>query len=63
MKWLRTDMGSQAADLDVSVGAADVVRILIESDQETNGKFLNIRVPGWEDAKGPNQYDGAEVVW
>lgn len=63
MKWLRTDMGSQAADLDVSVGAADVVRILIESDQETNGKFLNIRVPGWEDAAGPNKYDGAEVVW
>lgn len=56
-------MGSQAADLDVSVGAAEVIRILIESNQETNGKFLNIRVPGWEDAKGPNKYDGAEVVW
>ena len=63
IKWLRTDMGSQDADLDVSVGAAEVVRILMESNQTTNGKFLNIHVPGWENAEGPNKYDGAEVVW
>jgi hypothetical protein len=30
---------------------------------ESNGKFLNIRVPGWENNPGLNQYDGKELPW
>ena len=30
---------------------------------EQNGKFLNIRVPSWEENPGFNQYDGKEVPW
>ncbi|KAK5097919.1 hypothetical protein LTS08_006674 [Lithohypha guttulata] len=61
--WLKTDMGSAQADLDVEVGVAAVVDIILKSTVEQNGKFLNIKVDGWENAQGPNQYDGAEVPW
>ncbi|KIX03016.1 uncharacterized protein Z518_06566 [Rhinocladiella mackenziei CBS 650.93] len=61
--WLRTDMGSEHADLEVEVGAKAVLDILLKSSPETNGKFLNIHVPGWEHKEGPNQYDGAIVPW
>jgi hypothetical protein len=28
-----------------------------------NAKFLNIRVAGWEEKPGPNQYDGKDLPW
>lgn len=56
-------MGGQQADLEVAVGAKSVLDILPKDNKELNGKFLNIRVPGWEEVGGPNQYDGAEVRW
>lgn len=62
-QWLRTDLGSQYADLDVSVGAKEVRRIVLDADTSDNGKFRNILVPGWENADGPNRYDGGEVPW
>jgi len=63
MQWLKTDLGSRNADLEVNVGAKAVIDVLLNSDSESNGKFLNIRIPGWENAHGPNQYDGAGVPW
>lgn len=63
LQWLKTDMGSQNADLEIDVGAADVIRILLASDSKTNGKFLNIHIPGWENAEGPNKYNGEELPW
>ena len=56
-------MGSQNADLEVDVGGKAVIDVLLKSNSESNGKFLNIHVPGWESADGPNQYDGAAVPW
>jgi hypothetical protein len=63
LQWLKTDMGSQNADLPVEVGVEEVVRLMLKSGPESNGKFLNIHVPGWENAPGPNQYDGKEPPW
>lgn len=36
----------------------------MSAGKEDNGKFLNIRVEGWEDAgKWPNVYDGVNPPW
>ncbi|KAB8279207.1 hypothetical protein BDV30DRAFT_202351 [Aspergillus minisclerotigenes] len=62
--WLKTDLGGPRADLPVSTGAEAVTKIILEANQkDTNGKFLNIHVPGWEQTEGFNQYDGAEIPW
>lgn len=61
-QWLRTDMGSQMADLEVDVGVKEVIRIIQENGIESSGKLLNIHVPGWED-KLPNSYDGKIKPW
>ncbi|KAJ5110536.1 hypothetical protein N7532_001071 [Penicillium argentinense] len=61
--WLRTDLGSQRADLPVETGAEKVVDIVLKTGPHQNGKFVNIHVPGWEKAPGPNQYEGKEVEW
>ena len=56
-------MGSSYADLEVETGVQAVLKIILEANPEMNGKFLNIYVPGWEKASGPNQYDGQELPW
>ncbi|KAM3478158.1 hypothetical protein MY5147_002319 [Beauveria neobassiana] len=61
--WLQTDMGSQDADLDVTTGVDALKKLILSATTESNGKFYNIHVPGWEKADGPNQYDGAEIPW
>lgn len=50
-------MGGDAAHLPVSVGVADVKRMILEATPAWNGKFLNIRVPGVDG------YDGGEIPW
>lgn len=62
-QWLKTDMGSQNADLEVETGVAAVIDLMLKSGPEKNGSFLNIHIPGWENAPGPNQYDGKELPW
>ncbi|RAK88389.1 NAD(P)-binding protein [Aspergillus costaricaensis CBS 115574] len=61
--WLKTDLGSDNADLPVEVGVKSILEILHEIGRDRNGQFLNIHVPGWENAPGMNQYDGKEVPW
>ncbi|KAL2812728.1 hypothetical protein BJX63DRAFT_395965 [Aspergillus granulosus] len=61
--WLRTDLGGPNADLSVETGAKEVLRYLKEAGPDFNGRFLNILVPGWENAPGPNQYDGKDAPW
>ena len=56
-------MGSKDADLEVETGVSAVVDMIIKSGPEQNGKFLNIHIPGWENAPGINQYDGKELPW
>ncbi|KAL4815052.1 hypothetical protein BDW67DRAFT_186102 [Aspergillus spinulosporus] len=61
--WLRTDMGGQYADLPVETGAEQVLKYVKNGGKELNGRFLNIHVPGWENAPGPNQYPGGDAPW
>ncbi|KIW09788.1 hypothetical protein PV08_11888 [Exophiala spinifera] len=62
--WLKSDMGSERADLDVEVGTEATLDVIFKSTSEnTNGTFQNILVPGWENAEGPNQYDGKMIPW
>ncbi|PNP45140.1 hypothetical protein TGAMA5MH_03191 [Trichoderma gamsii] len=61
--WLKTDMGSDKADLDVATGAKAVKDLVDKADTSYNGKFYNILVSGWEHAEGINQYDGLEIAW
>ncbi|KAJ5485760.1 short chain oxidoreductase [Penicillium desertorum] len=61
--WLKTDLGTENADLPVDVGVSSVLDILYETGQDGNGRFFNIHVPGWENVTGLNQYDGKEIPW
>ncbi|EHK17317.1 uncharacterized protein TRIVIDRAFT_41881 [Trichoderma virens Gv29-8] len=61
--WLKTDMGSEKADLDVDTGAKAVWDLANKADVSYNGKFYNIHVPGWEHNPGVNQYNGLEIPW
>ncbi|KXT15252.1 hypothetical protein AC579_4849 [Pseudocercospora musae] len=61
--WLQTDLGSQNADLPVSTGVESVKDIILSSTPAQNGKFVTIKVPGWEDTQGPNKYHGGENPW
>ena len=63
IKWLKTDMGSSYADLEVEAGVQAALQLILGANPEMNGKFLNICIPGWEEATGPNQYDGGELPW
>ncbi|EHA22360.1 hypothetical protein ASPNIDRAFT_51025 [Aspergillus niger ATCC 1015] len=62
-EWLKTDMGSDDADLPVDTGVSAVLDAVLTTGKEKNGRFLNILVPGWENNPGMNQYDGKELPW
>lgn len=69
--WLKTELGSSYADLDVSVGAKCVVEALLNATPKDNKRYMNIKVAGWENGKsgakegeaGPNIYDGVDAPW
>ncbi|KAL2074163.1 hypothetical protein VTL71DRAFT_7941 [Oculimacula yallundae] len=62
--WLKTDLGGgDMADLPAAVGAKASLEKIIAAGKEENGKFLNIRVEGYEDVEGPNRYDGKNPGW
>ncbi|CAI6242860.1 unnamed protein product [Periconia digitata] len=61
--WIKTDLGGSHADLSIEQGVNGVYDVVVRVNKEDNGKFFNIHVPGWENADGPNQYDGKEVSW
>ncbi|EQK99434.1 hypothetical protein G6O67_008621 [Ophiocordyceps sinensis] len=60
--WLKTDLGTTNADLDVAQGVSAALDLILGADRKMNGKFYNIRVPGWEEVDG-RAYDGAEIPW
>ncbi|THX79424.1 NAD(P)-binding protein [Aureobasidium pullulans] len=60
-QWIKTDMGSQDADLSVEVGVAEVKRVILESGKDQNGKFLNINIPKTDEMKW--SYDGQDIPW
>jgi NAD(P)-dependent dehydrogenase (short-subunit alcohol dehydrogenase family) len=55
--WLKTDMGSQYANLEPVVGATQVVEIIQKSTPADNGSFRQIYVEGWK------IYDGKNIPW
>ncbi|KAJ5452571.1 Short-chain dehydrogenase/reductase SDR [Penicillium cf. griseofulvum] len=61
--WLRTDLGSDLADLPVEIGAEKVLDIIQKTTPDQNGKFLDIYVPRSEMQGGTYQYDGKEIPW
>lgn len=63
MQWLQTDMGGPRADLAPDTSADAIIDMARNATAEQNGKFLNIRVPGWEETKGFNQYNGEVIPW
>ncbi|RAK98105.1 SDR family oxidoreductase [Aspergillus ibericus CBS 121593] len=61
--WVKTGLGGDRADLTTEQSVQGLLDIILPATQADNGKFINIRVPGWEKAEGMNQYDGAEAPW
>ncbi|KAJ5163937.1 Short-chain dehydrogenase/reductase SDR [Penicillium coprophilum] len=61
--WLRTDLGTDKADLSVETGAEKVLDIIQKVTPDQNGKFLNIYVPKSETQNGASHYDGKEIPW
>ncbi|KAL4974615.1 hypothetical protein BDW66DRAFT_167601 [Aspergillus desertorum] len=61
--WLRTALGGEYADLPVETGAEQVLKYVKNGGRDLNARFLDIHVPGWENAPGPNQYLGGDVPW
>ncbi|KAH8828967.1 hypothetical protein DL96DRAFT_1696015 [Flagelloscypha sp. PMI_526] len=61
--WVKTDLGSEQADLSVDQSVTAILDIFSNASVEDNGKFFNVHVPGWENAPGLNQYAGGEVDW
>lgn len=60
---MQTDLGGPSAERTVAEGGKAVLDLIKAKGQEANGKFFNIRVPGWEQSPVLNQYDGAELPW
>jgi hypothetical protein len=50
-------MGGKDGDLSAEEGAKAVTDIISSADQDSNGLFKNICVPGYE------QYNGKEIAW
>ncbi|PVH93919.1 short-chain dehydrogenase-like protein [Periconia macrospinosa] len=63
--WVKTDLGGQIADLEVEEAASAIEERLVHAGRPESGKFLNIRVYGWENGKPGkhNYYDGKELPW
>jgi hypothetical protein len=45
------------------VGAKATLDVIMSSTVADTGKFRNIKVERWENAEGPNQYDGLDAPW
>lgn len=63
IQWLKTDIGTEYADLDVETGVKSVVEIILSADKSSNGRFRNVHVAGYENVEGPNKYDGKDIAW
>ncbi|TKX21183.1 hypothetical protein C1H76_6724 [Elsinoe australis] len=59
--WVKTDLGTDAADLTVEESANGILEIAERITTKDNGKYFTVRVPGWEDK--PQQYHGGERPW
>jgi hypothetical protein len=55
--------GGDRAQIDVETSVNALFDIIDTVTTKDNGKFLDVRVPGWEEAPGPNHYLGGEAAW
>jgi hypothetical protein len=64
-QWVKTDLGGQIADLEVEEASSAIAERLFYAGRQEAGKFLNIRVEGWENGKPGKHsyYDGKELPW
>ena len=60
---MKTDLGGDDADIDVEMSSKAVLNLILHVGREDNGKFFNIRVPGFENRPAPFQYAGEEIPW
>ncbi|KAH8828640.1 short-chain dehydrogenase-like protein [Flagelloscypha sp. PMI_526] len=60
--WVKTDMGSDKAELTVEQSVKAIFKRINEGDSTLNGKFLDVDVEGWEPTS-MNVYNGAEISW
>lgn len=51
------------ADLTPEQGAKASLDIIFNKGRELNGQLPKVFVKGWENAKGPNVYDGTNAPW
>ncbi|KAF3398275.1 hypothetical protein F1880_005607 [Penicillium rolfsii] len=61
--WVKTDMGGEAADIDVETSTKGVLDIVFRVRKEDNGKFFDIRVPEFDERPEPFRYTGDEIPW
>ncbi|KAF2724380.1 short chain oxidoreductase [Polychaeton citri CBS 116435] len=61
--WVKTDLGSDAADLTVEESTKAILDAVHTAGKETNGQFRNVLVKGWEENPGLNQYPGGVSPW
>nr|OQO17269.1 hypothetical protein B0A51_17278 [Rachicladosporium sp. CCFEE 5018] len=62
--WLKTRLGGgDVAQLTAEQGAEAVVEIIREATKEDNGKFVNIRVPGYKFGGTIEAYPRGEMPW
>lgn len=62
-QWVKTDQGGPYADLDPPTAAKATLDVLSRNRDDINGKLVNIKVEGWENATGLHKYDGLELEW
>lgn len=64
-QWVKTDAGGKdAADLTPEESVAGVLEIADMIDTKHTGRFLTIRVPGWENHENHvKRYDGSIRPW
>ncbi|KAH8828641.1 short-chain dehydrogenase-like protein [Flagelloscypha sp. PMI_526] len=60
--WVKTDMGSDKAELTVEQSVKGIFKRIHESDSTLNGKFLDIDVEGWVPTP-MGSYNGGEIPW
>jgi hypothetical protein len=61
---MKTELaGGDIADLKPEQGAKATLEIIAKPNSETNGRFSNVLVKGWENAPSPNTYDGKVKPW
>lgn len=61
---MKTELGGgEIADLTPEQGAKASLDIIFNKGQEVNGKMPIVYVEGWENAKGPNVYNGTNYPW